>query len=307
MTLSASEKSGDCYERSQLAGMPPIVCAVDKQYVAPLCVMLASLVESHVHEISKLHVVVLHEESLGSNWLHAVRRYAEYLSISLECCAVSLPDAGYPVFGHISRAAYLRLAIPRALPDFQVVLYIDTDVLVLGELWELLKYSLHGAPLAAVRDAEYPILSAGDPLPGWQDLGIPGTREYFNSGVMLINLVECERRKTFELARRFLIEHPGCIRYWDQDALNWAADDCWLRLPYKWNTHAVSPRVEVRDFIHRGKPCRPIAELIAAERRASILHFAGPYKPWKKGYPQSRLRDMYIGYLERVAKCDLQL
>ena len=283
----------------QLGEMPPIVCGVDDEYALPLCVMLESLATAYHFDVTDLRVIVLHG-ALREESRNIIRFHAERLAIPLEFRAITMPTSAYPVFGHISKAAYLRLEIPGAVPESPVVLYLDADILVLRELRELQRYPLGNAPLAAVRDAQFPIVGASDALPGWQNLGIPPDREYFNSGVMLLNLSECKHRRIFEEAYRFLLEHPDCIRYWDQDALNWAARDAWLRLPYRWNTHAVSPRIPISDFIYRGKPGIPISDLLAYEREAAILHYAGPFKPWQSDYPISRLRDTYQEYLKNV-------
>lgn len=279
--------------------LPPIICGVDDEYVVPLCVLLESLAIAHSFDTADLRVIVLHDR-LRKECYDFIRFHARRLSISLEFRVMAKVSDAYPVFGHISKAAYLRLGIPRAVPESDIALYLDADILVLREIRELLRYPLGNAPFGAVRDAEYPIVSVSDALPGWQTLGIPGNREYFNSGVLLLNLNECRRQGIFEEAHRFLVEHPTNVRYWDQDALNWAAGDTWLRLPYRWNTHAVSPRIAMSHFIYRGRPGIPVNELLAHEREAAILHFAGPFKPWRNSYPPGWIFDTYQRYLSTV-------
>jgi UDP-D-galactose:(glucosyl)LPS alpha-1,3-D-galactosyltransferase len=242
---------------------------------------------------------MLHE-GLGKDAIGIIEFHAARLSLPVEFREIAMPAHAYPVFGHISRAAYLRLELPRAVPEARIVLYLDVDLLVLGRLRELLLHPLGDVPLAAVRDAEYPVVGVSDALPGWQSFGIPPDQEYFNSGVMLLDLAECGRQGIFEAAYRFLAEHPANIRYWDQDALNWAARDKWARLPYRWNTHAVSPRIEAGDFVYRGSPGIPVDELLAHERRAAVLHFAGPFKPWREDYPPGWPGDVYRQYLKTV-------
>jgi hypothetical protein len=44
----------------------------------------------------------------------------------------------------------------------------------------------------------------------------------------------------------------------------------------------------------------PLADLLADEYAAAVLHFAGPVKPWTADYPAVPLRDLYRRYLAAV-------
>lgn len=275
---------------------PPIVFGIDDGYVLPLCVVLQSLAASSF-TTDNIHVIVLHE-SLTAEGMRTIEFHANRLGLSVNLRPVSLPT--YPAFGHVSNAAYLRLAIPALIPEAETVLYLDADLLVLDDLGELLSWSLNGAPLAAVQDPEWPVLGVSDFLLGWKDLGLPPDRQYFNSGVMLLDLAECRKSKLFDHAHQFLTDHADLIEYWDQDAINWAADDKWVRLPYRWNAHAISPRIEVSDYLYRGEPAVPAHQLIADERKAAVLHFTGPYKPWMDEYPEGWIKDAYRHFMDVV-------
>jgi lipopolysaccharide biosynthesis glycosyltransferase len=277
--------------------LPPVVCGVDDNYVMPLCAMMRSLADAHVDDVAGLRLIVLHE-GLSLAGEHTIRLHAAQIGLHAELR--QLPDrttAGLPVSGWVSGAVYLRLSIADVLPDEPKALYLDTDLLVLGNLRPLLTLDLSGAMLAAVRDPQNPLLGGGIALPGWRGLGLPGGREYFNSGVMLLDLDQARKAGLFDRARQFLEEHPEKVQFWDQDALNWAADDAWHRLDRTWNTFALSPLAARPGFIHYAEPVIALRTLLDDEPAASILHFAGPDKPWKNSYPNSRLADLYRQYL----------
>ncbi|MCT9080449.1 glycosyltransferase family 8 protein [Streptomyces fulvoviolaceus] len=273
--------------------MPPIVVGVDDHYLLPLGTMMQSLAVAHLDDLAELRLIVLHEQ-LSPSGQDTVHRLADSLGLSVELRRLpARASVGFPVSGWISSAVYLRLAVPHTI-DVPRALYLDSDVLVLRSLRPLLQHELHGAALAAVRDPQNPVLERGIALPGWSQLGIDGAREYFNSGVMLLDLPNCREQGLFERARRFLHTHREHVRFWDQCALNWAADDQWQRLDRTWNTFALSPLAAQPDFIHHAKPIMPLATLLEDERTASILHFAGPLKPWKANYPGGRLGELYM-------------
>ncbi|MEV8476218.1 glycosyltransferase family 8 protein [Streptomyces sp. NPDC051173] len=276
--------------------LPPIVCGVDASYVVPLRALMSSLVTTHAYDHGDLRLIVLHDQ-LPEAARADILRHARQIGLSTQLRAVPAAPVRGPVSGWVSEAVYLRLSIAEVIGDERVVLYLDADTLVLRSLRPLLRHQLGGAPLAAVRDPQNPVLGRGIALPGWDRLGLPAGREYFNSGVMLIDLSVCRERGLFERARRFLAEHPGHARFWDQDALNWAAEDTWLRLDRRWNTFALSSLASQPGFVHHAEEVMPLATLLGDESRAAVLHFAGPDKPWKAGYPAAALADLYQQHL----------
>jgi lipopolysaccharide biosynthesis glycosyltransferase len=123
-------------------------------------------------------------------------------------------------------------------------------------------------------------------------------RDYFNSGVLLLDLAGCAELGVFERAQRFLVEFPDEVSLWDQDALNVAVDDRWQRLDRCWNTFAMSALAAQQGFFHHTvEPVMPLRELFADEYTAAILHFAGPVKPWQEEFPPVPLRTLYRRFL----------
>jgi UDP-D-galactose:(glucosyl)LPS alpha-1,3-D-galactosyltransferase len=281
------------------SSLPPIVCGVDYRYVPGLAALMESMAVAHGDARGQLRMVIAHRD-LGATDCREIDRRAARLGLSVDFRVVRLARS-LPVSGWVSDAVYLRLGLPELLPDESRALYLDGDVLVMRDLRPLLRHPMCGAALAAVRDPQNPIVGEGIALPGWHQIGVPRGREYFNSGVMLIDLHECARQGVFERAYRFLIEWPREVRLWDQDALNVAVDDRWHRLDRCWNTFAMSALTTVPGFIHdTAEPVMPLADLLADEYSAAVLHFAGPTKPWAADYPPVALRDLYRRFITPV-------
>lgn len=278
--------------------LPPIVCGVDHNYTLPLQALIQSLAVAHVDDVAGLRMIVLHER-LSDEAQDRLRRQAERVGLSIEMSRLPAPKAvAFPVSGWVSDAVYLRLSIAEMV-DEPRALYLDSDVLVLRDLHRLLEQDLNGSALGAVRDPQNPLLEQGIALPGWEELGLPGSREYFNSGVMLLDLPACRQQRLFERAREFLTAHSQHVEFWDQCALNWAAGGRWQRLDREWNTFALSPLAARPDFVHHAEPVMPLKVLLEDERTASVLHFAGPEKPWSPHYPEGRLGELYQRFLPR--------
>jgi lipopolysaccharide biosynthesis glycosyltransferase len=284
--------------------LAPIVCCVDDGYVRPLSVLLESL--AAVPENAGLRLLVLHANLSGQSEM-LLRWHGERLGLDIGLCRVEATTtaATGPVSGWVSNAVYLRLAIGDTVGHHERVLYLDADTLVMGDLRPLLLTPLNGALLGAVRDPQNPVIGEGMALRARAELGLPYGRDYFNSGVMLLDLPECGRRSLFTEARRFLSEHPDKVVLWDQDALNVAAADRWMRLDRTWNTFGISALAAQPDYRHDdAEPYSPLTMLLADEPNAAILHFAGPLKPWRDGYPPGWLRDTYRRHLDNVLRAE---
>lgn len=271
-----------------------IVCGVDENYAFALRTLIRSIAVAHGPATAELRLIVL-DQGLTAASRAAILAEGECADLPVRIRLAPAVDPAYPVSHWISSAVYARLSIPEVVDDEDRVLYLDTDTMVLGDLRPLLGLALGGLALAAVRDPQNPLIGQGlaMALPGWRELGIEYGREYFNSGVMLIDLGEAKRRGLFETARDFLATNPDKVRFWDQDALNFAADDAWLRLSSHWNTFAVSPLASEPGFIHHAEEVIALEQLLADEHTAAVIHFAGALKPWQDAYPPGRLRETY--------------
>jgi lipopolysaccharide biosynthesis glycosyltransferase len=241
----------------------PLIFACDEAYAMPLATTLRSLAESN-----------------SGHWPLDVRVLTDGISdASKDKVLGSLPDGAlqirwmavelemfrqFEVLEHVSRMTYARLLIPHLLDDGVArVLYLDTDILVLGELAALWQTDLAGAPVGAVADYHIDADFKGEL--GGQPEGVPRVRDYFNAGVLLIDLQECRRLRISERALDYLRTHAA-TPYSDQDALNVACDGQWKPLERTWN--------------FQNHHCIRIGRLAPA-RRPAIVHFITSSKPWK--------------------------
>ncbi|MCP3390683.1 glycosyltransferase family 8 protein [Bradyrhizobium sp. CCGB12] len=168
----------------------------------------------------------------------------------------------FSTLSYISRATYARLLIPRIFPDtVSRVLYLDSDLLVLDDLRALLAIDLEGKVLGAVLDGlDSELKNQTIRLP------VPRVRDYFNGGVLLIDLRQWRKAKISEAALEYLKRCPESP-FSDQDALNVACDGLWKRLDSRWNYLAYNEKLDVSELTGDHKP--------------SIVHFTTWKKPWK--------------------------
>jgi lipopolysaccharide biosynthesis glycosyltransferase len=145
------------------------------------------------------------------------------------------------------------------------VLYLDSDIVVVGSVASLWGMDLGGALLGAVD------------IPGSQrgvtDLGMRAEDGYFNSGVLLIDLKQWRETRALDSVLGYVEAYPERLNDLDQDALNACFYGRRKRIEYKWNATWPFFREPLSLPLAR-------AEIDAVRREARIIHFNGGSKPW---------------------------
>lgn len=270
-----------------------IAIAADNNYAQHAAVLIASiLTNTKQKEKIKFHLL---SDGIGSDKIKQISDTA--LSFGSELFVYDL--SSYACFdetfisGHISRAAYFRLAIANILPEkIKKIIYLDVDMLVLHDISELWNTDLHDKPMGAVPD--YGIMASARLMnQKHEKIGLPLNSLYFNSGVVVMDLEKWRKHGYVEQVIKFA--SGNALPHHDQDALNKIFMSNWEPLALKWNV--IPPIFNLFVKIIFNKKFRNPA--LKARKAMSILHYAGRYKPWefecKKGF-----NDKYYLYLART-------
>ncbi len=247
-----------------------IVCNVDDKYARQCAVMFTSLLENNPDDMIVIHVVTTYLMPCNRTLLSDVvqRKYGCRLVFHkvdetlLDSCPRRQGD-------YVSTTAYLRCFLSAVLPvSVHKVLYLDSDLLVLGKIRALWDVDLTDKALAAVEDS-----GSGNPEPLVR-LRLPDNYTYFNSGVMVMNLDYWRDNKVLRKLMQYLNGFSDRIRENDQDLLNVCLWKSRILLPLRWNMQS--------GFLMRRPGCRPYALARSREevRHTVIAHFVGRKKPW---------------------------
>lgn len=249
----------------------PFVFACDERFAMPLATALRSVVDSN-RSVQPLDFYVL-TDGFSAEMREKVSSSLPKNSASIQWIELDLSNfQGLWTLPYVSKVTYARLLIPQIFPEtVDRVLYLDCDLLVLDDLGPLLETDLSGSPLGAVLDV-WDTDRKVDPAGSRS----PPVHEYFNAGVLLINLPEWRRENISGKALDYLSRHPDTV-YSDQDALNFACDKRWKKLDKKWNFHDLA-----------------LAK-VSERERPKIAHFITKSKPWIPKYlnPNARFYDSY--------------
>ena len=171
--------------------------------------------------------------------------------------------------------------------DMDKLLYLDSDTIVVDSLGEL-------------EQKEGDVLAVLDNMQRAQKLGIS---DYFNSGVLYIDVKSWLNKEYGEALKDFIRQNPNVKwQYPDQDVLNIALQGKIDKLPKTYNVPPFSFAIEgsfLEEYCQRYNI--PLAEIIEARSNPKILHSTGllSIKPWmiNNVHPYN---DIYRQYIDEV-------
>jgi lipopolysaccharide biosynthesis glycosyltransferase len=231
-----------------------LVMACDDGYAMPLATAILSLVKNAVTN-TPTDLIIL-TSSFSEPMRGKVEEAASESKLKIHWLPVDLD-----VFDkcttrtYISKITFARLLLPETFDESVArVVYLDADILVVGDLSPLWEIDLGKSAIAAVIDS--------DSVPHSQRLNLAS--EYFNAGMLVIDLKRWREDRISEKALAFMTENPE-TELADQDALNVACGGKWTKISDRWNYQTDRPTG------YYGMP---------KEDRPSVIHFAGKWKPW---------------------------
>ncbi|RYU91274.1 glycosyltransferase family 8 protein [Mucilaginibacter terrigena] len=257
-----------------------IAITIDNNYVQHACVMLRSL---DVNIPSAVNVYCIYD-GLSHRNISRMRREFKKSHINLHFVAFDNtllpPQLPLKSTDHVTSATFFRIWLPYLLKDLKQVLFMDSDIVIDGDISEILNLDVSDHPLAAV------------PEPGVftdkkHGLGMRDDQLYINAGVILFNLDYFRQKGLTEQISEFLHTHPQLCELWDQDAINATIKGNFYRLDYKFNVQtSFYPAASIDLLLHK------------AIKNPVVVHYTGggDGKPWfyRSKHPA---RHLYYKYL----------
>ncbi len=265
-----------------------ILCALDANYLPQLRVLLTSIRLNNPGETFGLYLM---HSGLPERELEGLERWCgeagwEFHSVSVDAALFD----GAPVTAQYPREMYYRLLAGQMLPDgLSRVLYLDPDILVINPLRELWETDMQGNMFAAAAHTGKTELANNV-----NRIRLGTDHDYYNSGVLLIDLERCRSEVSPDELFAFVREHRRELVMPDQDLLNAVYGDSILPLDDAlWNYDARN----FNNYVLRSTGGQDMSWVM---ENTAILHFCGKAKPWKPNYIY-RFGVLYRHY-ERLAE-----
>lgn len=266
-----------------------ILVSFDQNYIRPFQTMLKSLVVNNPGQ--SVHVWLLHS-AIPQGDLLALEEY---------CCrqgafftAVQVDRAAFqnaPVSWRYPQEMYYRLLAPQLLPaTLKKVLYLDPDILIINSLLPLWDMDLGGCAFAAASHS-----GVTDVMNDVNRMRLDTDHDYYNSGVMLIDLEKARELVDPQEIFTYVREHGLELMLPDQDVFN-----------ALYGVHTKQVPDEIWNYDARNYSTYLLASygehnLDWVVHNTAVLHFCGKKKPWKTSYPQ-RFNMLYKHYWDLAAR-----
>ena len=166
--------------------------------------------------------------------------------------------AGWREILHFNSSVYLRLLIPDMINEEKVI-YLDSDLIVLGDLSEL--YS-------TLTD-EFYLAGAVDRASETSRIPRAENDIYINSGVLVMNLRALRQAEFFNKSADLYSLYSELLVWPDQCLINKFAETKKLAIDPRWNRRIESHAVTMEDW-----------SKYSSRDASSVIHFVGSIKPW---------------------------
>lgn len=180
-----------------------------------------------------------------------------------------------------SLSTFSRLYMGRLLPrDINKALYLDCDLLVLKNIEELYDSDINGYYCAGVGDC----VSEAH----LKAIGLEGKSNYFNAGVLLINLKMWREENAEKQFEEFSRRYSNDVLYADQGIINGVLSSRSLKLPPEYNCYTAMYDFTYKDLMTFRKPVEYYSEteIESAKNDPAIVHFTTSFlslRPWVEG------------------------
>jgi lipopolysaccharide biosynthesis glycosyltransferase len=237
----------------------PIFFACDDAFVKYTIVATQSMIENASKDYH-YHIHVLHTNVCDKMQAKLLKLQNENFEITFDDVTdylLSISDK-LPIRDYYSKTTYFRLFIADMFPQYDKVIYLDSDIIVTGDISELYNHNLMDNYIGAAHDQ---VIVQTDVFGQYAEkvTGI-SRHNFFSAGVLLIN---CEAFRKVDMLEQFtkLLHTYTFVVIQDEDYLNVLCKGHVLFLNQQWNAQ-----------VYGELPCK--------EEDVKIWHFIMASKPW---------------------------
>lgn len=238
----------------------PIFFAVDDGYCPFLAVAIQSLIDNCSEEYTYL-IKILHTDIREENKKKIAkyeRRNVDIEFVDLNYYIKKVKDKLY-TRDYYSKTTYFRLFLPNLYPQYDKALYLDSDIVILDDIARLYNIDMGDNLVAAAPDdviQTFPVFQTYVE----KVVGVADYRNYFNAGILLMNLHQLRRFK-FQEKFLYLLDKIKFSVAQDQDYLNRMCKGRVKLFEKEWNR-------------------MPIANAGIKPENVKLVHYNLAFKPW---------------------------
>jgi lipopolysaccharide biosynthesis glycosyltransferase len=251
----------------------PVCFSSDNKYVAHLGVAITSILKTKKEDDELVFYVLggdISKKNKGK--LLSLKSISDFEIKFIEVDNARISEIRVYGKDHITDASYYRLILPDICNMEDKIIYLDCDLVVRTSLSKMLEIDL----------ADYYIGAASDTNGTSQSKRL-NLKQYYNSGVLLINALAWRRDNITTKVLDWAKNNKNIILYHDQDIINGFFKQKIKIIDSVWNTQIA--KIEKRN-----------ENFEKSLKNAKIIHYVA-YKPWRGPLRYIAKYELYYGYL----------
>ena len=255
-----------------------ICYSTDSNYAELLAVSITSLLVNSANDES-FNIYVLDggltkSDKQNIEILNNIKKFnIQYIKMDekefKDCPLFLKPKDDKHIAYHVTIPTYFKLKLSEVLPNLKKVLYLDCDVIINDSVEALYNIDMKGFANAMALDAE-----------SKSEAKRLKTKQYYNAGVMLVDLEFWRKNKITEKLFNFVKTNKKDILWVDQDIFNSVLQKQIKEINNIWNFQYFQYEEIDKTALTN---CR-------------IFHLAGRFKPWMIPF-EHPLYELYYHYL----------
>ena len=238
----------------------PIFFSVDNNYIPHLSVAIKSLI-TNANKDYKYRIIILNtglnsEKCKRFDVFNDDNFKIDFVDITSQIADIK---SKFKNIYHFGLACYYRLFIENLFPEYDRIIYLDCDIIVLGDISQLYFMDMEDKCIAGVIEhfiLHSPVFS----LYTKEAVGIEA-KNYINSGIMLMNLEKLRENKIEQNFVNLINTYDFDVIDPDQAYINYLCKGKIKYLSFDWNRTPI--------------------ESIECEN-PKIIHYALGLKPWQE-------------------------
>lgn len=259
----------------------PIFYACDDNFVKFTIVSLYSMRENASPERT-YQIHILHTGITEENQAKVMELERPNFRICFENVKERVREIGghLPIRHYYSMTTYYRMFIADMFPEYDKVLYIDSDTVVQGDISELYDIEIGDCLVGAAHEEA---MRQSEIFGDYCEKVVGVDREqFFNAGVLIINTRLYREEKILDRFKALLYTYRFVVTQ-DEDYLNVLCKDRVYHIPSKWN-------------------CEMFGEISCTREEAAIIHYIMVSKPWH--FEDCTYGDVFWKYATQTGVCE---
>ncbi len=258
----------------------PIVFATDDNYASLMSVALRSILDNA--DATNFYKVYILNTDLSAENIEKLNEFncdimeVKYVNVAERMDKISKDKIH--LRDYYTKAIYYRIFIPDLFPQYDKILYVDCDVVVLEDIANLYNQDIGDNIFIAVHEETMTVMNIFGNY-SEQFLGLD-RKNYFNSGLLLINTKEYKKEKIEERFIKLMHRHKFEVAP-DQDYLNVLCKDKIKYADIGWNKTPFPEEINPFD-----------------EDKVKLIHYKLNFKPWH--YKGVRYEDYFWKYAKKT-------